>query len=90
MMQQGVDQRSVAVAGGGMDHQPGRLVDHQQMLVFIDDRQRDFLRLVVGGLRVGKRQREALVAFHLDRRIAYSRAVTGQSAGLGQHLEAFA
>ena len=65
MMEQRVDQRPVAVAGGGMDDQPGGLVDHQQMLVLEDDRQRDVLRLVMGRLRLGDRQREALVAVDL-------------------------
>ena len=29
MVEQGVYQRPVAIAGGGMDHEPGRLSDHQ-------------------------------------------------------------
>ena len=45
MVEQRVDQRPVAIAGGGMDDQAGGLVDDQQMLVLEDDRQRDVLRL---------------------------------------------
>jgi len=35
MMQQGVDQRVLAMARAWMNHQPGRLVDHNQIAVFI-------------------------------------------------------
>jgi hypothetical protein len=31
-----------------MDHQPGRLVDHDQIVVFIDNVQRNILRLRFG------------------------------------------
>ena len=89
MVQQRVDQSPVAVAGRRMDHQSGRLVDHQQMLVLEDDRQRDILRLVMGWRGIGHRQREAFVAFDLGRRVAKCLAVAGQSAGLGQDLQPF-
>ena len=42
---QGVDQRAAVVAVAGMDHHAGRLVDDQQFVVFIDDVERDGLRL---------------------------------------------
>ena len=37
MGQQGVDQGAIGVAGGGMNHQPGRLVQHQYAGIFIHD-----------------------------------------------------
>ena len=43
--QQRIDQRSLVVAGAGMHHHVLGLVDHQQMLVLIDDVQRNLLRL---------------------------------------------
>ena len=44
MVEQSVDQRPFAVAGGGVDDQPGRLVDDEQMVVLEDDGQRNVLR----------------------------------------------
>ncbi len=38
-----VDQRTVAIAAGRMDHQAGRLVERQQVLVLVEDRQRQAL-----------------------------------------------
>ena len=35
MVEEGIDQRPVEIAGGGMDHQPGGLVDHQQVIVLV-------------------------------------------------------
>ncbi len=45
MVQQGVEQRPVGVPGGRMHDQPGRLVQHQDVLVLVDHLQRDVLRL---------------------------------------------
>ena len=47
MVEQRVDQRPVEIARGGMDDQPGGLVDDDQMLVLERDDERDILRLVV-------------------------------------------
>ena len=43
MMQQGIDQRTVTVARSGMNHQPRGLVDHQQISIFVAERQRHIL-----------------------------------------------
>ena len=56
MRQQGVDQRAVLVAGGGMHDQPGGLVEHDQVGVLVEDGERDRLRLGRGGR--GRRQVE--------------------------------
>jgi hypothetical protein len=36
-MEQGVDQGSGGIASPGMDYQSGLLVDHKEVLVFVDD-----------------------------------------------------
>ena len=43
-MQQGIDQRAIAMAGGRMRHQPGRFVNHQQIVIFVQYDQRNRLR----------------------------------------------
>ena len=45
MMQQRIEHRAVRVTGARVHHQIARLVDHQDVAVFIDDIQRDILRL---------------------------------------------
>ena len=91
MVEQRIDHRPVAIARGGVDDEPGGLVDDEQMLVLIDDAELDLLRLVVRGLGGGDGEGEGLVALHLDRRVAHREPVgAGQRAGLGQHLEPFA
>ena len=53
-----------------MDDEAGRLVDDQQMLVLEHDRQRDVLRLVVGGRGFRDRDAQRFVAPDLERRVA--------------------
>jgi hypothetical protein len=43
MVQQGVDQRTIGIARRRVDDQPRRLVDHDQVRVFVNDRQRNIL-----------------------------------------------
>ena len=40
----GIDQRAVEVARGRVDDQSGRLVEHDEVAVLVQDRQRDGLR----------------------------------------------
>jgi hypothetical protein len=42
--QQGVDEGAVGMARRGVDHEPGRLVEDEQVVVLVDDRQRDLGR----------------------------------------------
>ena len=42
--QQGVDHRSGGIAGGGVNHHSGRLVDHQHGVVLIENREVERLR----------------------------------------------
>ena len=44
VVRQGVDERALVVAVAGMDHHAGGLVDHEHVVVLVDDVQRDFLR----------------------------------------------
>ncbi|MNV26972.1 hypothetical protein D3C71_1181040 [compost metagenome] len=46
--QQRIDQGAGRVARAGVDHQADRLVDHEHMLVLVQDLQRDVLRLGMG------------------------------------------
>ena len=45
MGDQGVDQRAVGIAGGRMHDEARRLVDDDEVLVLVDDLQRDVLAL---------------------------------------------
>ena len=54
MGEQGVDQRAILVAGGGMHHQPSRLIEHQQVGILKQNFERDILlRGGAGGYRGG-------------------------------------
>ncbi len=56
MVDQRVDQRAGPVAGAGMHHQPGRLVDDDQLGILVEDVERDVLALGLRGLRLGQRR----------------------------------
>lgn len=58
MMEQGVDQSAIGIAGGGVDDHAFVFVDDDERVVFIEDAQRDFLGLGVG--------RDGLGDFDLD------------------------
>jgi hypothetical protein len=64
--QQGVDQGPVRIAGAGMHHQPGRLVDHEDVFILVQDVQRDVLghRVRLGFLHRGQGHR--LAAAHRE------------------------
>ena len=48
MGEQRVDQRAALVTCRGMDHEPGRLVDDDEVAVLVDDAERDRLRCRLG------------------------------------------
>ena len=56
MMKQRVHQRVRLVAGARMDHQPGRLVEHEQVFVFVENPERNFFGLIGdrGDIRLGQ------------------------------------
>ena len=62
-----VDQRAARIARAGMHDQPGGLVDHGEVVVFVDDVERDRLRLdavIFDGRRHG--DGDLLAALELD------------------------
>ena len=46
MMKQRVHQSMRLVASAGMNHQPGRLIEHEQVVVFVENPERNFLGLI--------------------------------------------
>ena len=52
VVEQRIDQRAVRVAGCRVDNHPLRLVDHQKVVILIDNIQRDVLGYGLDGLRV--------------------------------------
>jgi len=51
MMEQGVDQSMLAMACARVNHQPGRFVDHDQIVVLKKNIERDRLGLIIGFFR---------------------------------------
>ena len=87
MVEQRVDQRAVGMAGGGMDDEAGRLVDDDQMLVLVDDVERDVLAL---DRRIPRPAAPRIRSARLrepHRRVARDRAVDQDPPGLDQRLE---
>jgi GNAT superfamily N-acetyltransferase len=88
MVQQRVDHGAIIIAGGGMHDQPGRLVDHQQMIVFMNDGERDILGDRIRWAGFGHVQCERLAALHLGGRIPDHSSRAGQAPALHQVLQA--
>ena len=68
MMDQRVDQRAGPVAGAGMDDQPGRLVDDDDLGVLVENIERDRLALRLGSSRLGHGDGDALAGRDLAAR----------------------
>jgi hypothetical protein len=51
MMEEGVDQSMLAMARARVNHQPGRFVDYDQIVVFKKNIERDRLWLIIGFFR---------------------------------------
>ena len=65
MMDQRVDQRAGKIACPGMDNQPGRLVQHDQLGILVEDIERDVFALRLGRFRLGKVDRDNFAGRHL-------------------------
>lgn len=65
MGEEGVYQRHVGVAGGGVDGEAGGFVDDEEVVVFVDDIEGDSLRFDVGGHYFGDGEGEFLARFYL-------------------------
>ncbi len=87
MADQRIDQRPVGMAGGGVDDEPGRLVDDDEMLVLVDDVERDVLALDGQIFRRGRVERDGRPRGELARGVARDLAVDEDAAVLDQRLE---
>jgi len=88
MGDQGVDQGAVGVARCRVDDQSGGLVDDDQVVVFVEDRQGNILAFGYRRRRFGHHQGEAFSRRDLARRLAQWRAVQGQVTIDDQRLQA--
>ena len=89
MIQQGVDKSTAPIARCRMDHHACRLVDDDQVLVLIQDFQRDVLRLRLGIVGFGHLQHddviglEAVIGFRTGLVIASDRTLVDQCLDAG-------
>ena len=67
VVEQGVDEGARAVAGRGMHDDARRLVDRDQVLVLVEDRERDRLGLDRDGARLRHLDRDVLAGAHRPR-----------------------
>ena len=88
MGDQRVDQRAGPVAGGGMDHQPARLVDDDDRIVLVDDIERDRLRLRLGVLGRRQIERDRVAGVDVVAGIADRAAVDGDPSVEDERLVA--
>ena len=80
VMQERVDQRARLVRRRRMHDHARRLVDDDEVRVFVDDRERNVLGAIFDGDRRRRRQHDALVRPHLARRRAHLAAGDGDLA----------
>ena len=90
MMEQGIDQGSVEIAGRRVDDEARGLVYDQQMIVLEDNLQRNILRFIMRRLGLRDGDPKAFVAFDLYRRIAKRRAFRFHGAAADQVLQPLA
>jgi hypothetical protein len=62
MMKKRVDQSAVPVTGSGMYNKPGRFVDHDDLVIFMYDIERDILWIEMEPFRIGNDSLD-LIAF---------------------------
>ena len=90
MVEQRIDQRTVAVSRRRVDHHPRRLVDDDQMLVLEHDFERNVLRLEVEGSERGKGDGESHALCHSGAGGGCNRAPQGDGPVRDQPLDPFA
>lgn len=84
---QGVHQGAVRVAGRRVHDQARGFVDHDQVLVFMDDRQGNILSGQLDGFSLGHQDGESLAGFDPQRGLNYRLAARRQAAFLDQRLD---
>src|SRR5690606_27714585 len=84
--QQSIYQGSISMPRAGVHDEPGRLVDDDQVLVLIDDIERNAFRLRLGRLRRRHLDPEHLVRFDPVSGLAYRPARSRDVAGTEQRL----
>lgn len=87
MAKEGVDQCACLVSGSGMRDKPGLLVEHDQVVVFIQDVQRDLLCDGAGREGFGKCQQQFHAVTQRFRRFADRLSVDGKAAAFNQGLD---
>ena len=85
-----VDQCAAVMAGGRMDDEPGRLVDHDELLVLMDDAERDRLALRLGRRRSRDFEHDLGARLHPRRGLADHRAGDPDPPVAHQRLQAAA
>ena len=89
-VKQGIDERSVRIACGGVDDEAGRLVDHDQMLVFENHRKRDLLRDGFGSRSFRYVDGERRACDDLERGLGDRRSGETNPSFAQQRLDSFA
>ncbi len=87
MGEQRVDEGAIGIAWGRVDDETGGLVEHEKLIVLIDDVQGHRLRLGPVGDRRGQSDDEALTAFDPHRGVVYRFAIQAHLTGFDQLLE---
>ena len=85
-----VDERAARMPRRRMHDEPGRLVDHDEVVVLVDDRERNRLRLRLGRHDRRHDERDARARARLERRIAHNGIVDGDAPVADQRLQAAA
>ena len=88
VVKQRVDQRAALGSAGRMNHEAGRLVDDDEVLVLEDDVERDVLGLWQGGDGGGQVDGVDRARDHLGARVGGGLAVSGDAAFLDQDAQA--
>ena len=87
MGDQRVDQRTGLVSRGRVDHHVGRLIDNDDVIVLVDNLERDRFRGGLGRLRRRHVEHDGIAGIDAMARIADRAAADRDRAGLDQRLE---
>lgn len=88
VMNESVNQRAGGISRAGMDHQPGRLVDDDNVVILVENGQRYRFAPRLGGFGFGRRQADAVAYQELAFRLGHGRAPHRHMAVADQSLKA--